>query len=275
MQVLLIGGTSETAPIATALLQQGYAVLVSTATDAPLDLPSAVRRRAGRLDDQGLQDLFRTEKIRAVVDACHPFATAAHEAIRSACTASGVPLVHFRRSIAAVDQGVELVPDHTAAITLCVADGRSVFLTIGSRNLAPYVQALRTAQRSFVARVLDDPISRSVCTELSLTDQEVIYGRGPFDVEANLEVLKTHRSGVLVSKHTGEAGGFPAKVQAARLCGCRVVAIACPEDGSEDAVPDAAGICARLTALGLGTSRDQCSSAPWRTIRGESQDPGP
>lgn len=274
MQVLLTGGTSETAPIATALLQQGYAVLVSTATDAPLDLPSAVRRRSGRLDAQGLQALFHEENLRAVIDACHPFATAAHEAIRAACLASGVPLVRFQRTIEAVEEGVEQVPDHASAIALCTADGRPVFLTIGSRNLALYTLALRAAQRPFVARVLDDPISRRICAELSLTDAEVIFGRGPFDLEANLQVLKTHRSGVLVSKHTGKAGGFPAKVQAARLCGCRVVAIACPEDGSEDAFPDAAGICARLTALGLGTSRDQCSSAPWRAIRSKSQDSG-
>lgn len=274
MQVLLIGGTSETAPIATALLQQGYAVLVSTATQAPLELPPEVRRRAGRLDAQGLQDLFCEENIRAVIDACHPFATAAHEAIRAACETSCVPLVRFQRTIAAAEEGVELVSDHTAAIAVCAADGRPVFLTIGSRNLALYVEALRAAQRPFVARVLDDPTSRQICTELSLTDEEVIFGRGPFDVEANCEVLKTHRSGVLVSKHTGDAGGFPAKVQAAHLCGCRVVAIACPEDGSEDAVPDVAGICARLTALGLGISRDQCSSAPWRAIRSKSQDPG-
>ncbi len=33
--ILLIGGTSETAPLASGLAAAGYEVLVSTATDAP------------------------------------------------------------------------------------------------------------------------------------------------------------------------------------------------------------------------------------------------
>ena len=49
--ILLFGGTSETAPLAGALLAEGWSVLVSTATDTPLALPEGARRRVGRLDD--------------------------------------------------------------------------------------------------------------------------------------------------------------------------------------------------------------------------------
>ena len=38
MKVLLLGGTSETAPLATALARAGHNVLVSTATDIALDV---------------------------------------------------------------------------------------------------------------------------------------------------------------------------------------------------------------------------------------------
>ena len=50
--ILLIGGTSETAPLASGLAGVGYEVLVSTATDSRLNVGDHPRisRRAGRLD---------------------------------------------------------------------------------------------------------------------------------------------------------------------------------------------------------------------------------
>lgn len=97
--VLLIGGTSETAPLAAGLAGAGYAVLVSTATEAPLAIGDnpRIRRRSGRLDGEGLAGLCRREGIRAIVDAAHPYAVAAHAAAAAAAARLGIPCLTFRR----------------------------------------------------------------------------------------------------------------------------------------------------------------------------------
>ncbi len=78
--ILLIGGTSETAPLASGLAAAGYEVLVSMATDVPLAIEEhpRIRRRTGRLDEEGLVALAKEKGIRAIVDAAHPYAAAAH-----------------------------------------------------------------------------------------------------------------------------------------------------------------------------------------------------
>ncbi|MBU3932175.1 MAG: precorrin-6A/cobalt-precorrin-6A reductase, partial [Proteobacteria bacterium] len=100
--ILLIGGTSETAPLASGLAEAGYKVLVSTATTAPLAIGDHPRiaRRAGRLDEEEMAALGKEKGIRAIVDASHPYAVAAHAATHNAAQRLGIPCLVFRRTTA-------------------------------------------------------------------------------------------------------------------------------------------------------------------------------
>ncbi len=97
--ILLIGGTSETAPLAFGLAEAGYDLLVSQATEAPLAIGEHPRisRRAGSLDEEGLTALGKEKGIRAIVDAAHPYAAAAHAAAHNAASRLGIPCLVFRR----------------------------------------------------------------------------------------------------------------------------------------------------------------------------------
>jgi precorrin-6A/cobalt-precorrin-6A reductase len=97
--ILLIGGTSETNPFASGLAAAGYEVLVSTATTEPLAIGENLRisRRTGRLDEEGLVTLGKERGIRAIVDAAHPYAVAAHSAAANAARRLRIPCLVFRR----------------------------------------------------------------------------------------------------------------------------------------------------------------------------------
>ncbi|MCU0580672.1 MAG: precorrin-6A/cobalt-precorrin-6A reductase, partial [Desulfobacterota bacterium] len=85
--ILLLGGTSETAPLAESLAEQGFSVLVSTATAVPLNIGRhpGIRHRSGPLDKDQLAVLFRTEGIRAVLNATHPYAELIGAQARAIC----------------------------------------------------------------------------------------------------------------------------------------------------------------------------------------------
>ena len=76
--ILLFGGTSETAPIARALVAENHRVLLSTATTLPLrdTIPDTVERITGMMDEEAMAALIRKRQIHAVVDATHPYAAA-------------------------------------------------------------------------------------------------------------------------------------------------------------------------------------------------------
>ncbi len=229
--ILLLGGTSETAPLATALAEAGHRVLVSTATDVPLDVGDrpSIRRRSGPLGVAGMADLIRGRGIRAVVDATHPYAQEATRTAQEACRAAGVPYFNLMRPpTVTTGPHIHLAADHDGAARMAAAFGAPILLTTGTRNLEPYVVAARARGRRLLARVLPQPESLDACRSAGIAEEAVIAARGPFSVEANRETLRRHGIRVLVTKDSGVAGGVPAKIEAARAEGCEVVIVARP-----------------------------------------------
>lgn len=236
--ILLLGGTGETAEIATKLADAGYAVLVSTATDAELDVGShpGITRRAGRLSQEDMLLLVRDRGIRAIVDATHPYATvvsaAAAEAAKEAC----VPYLAFvRPATELTGEDVVVADNHESAAVLAFAERRPVLLTTGSRNLEPHVRESRRTGTKLIARVLDHPESIDACRSAGLRDDEFIVGRGPFSIDENREVIRAHGIGVLVTKDSGRAGGVYEKLESARAERCKVVIVGRPQPATQDA----------------------------------------
>jgi precorrin-6A/cobalt-precorrin-6A reductase len=225
--ILLLGGTSETVQIAQALVNHGVDVLLSTATTMPLrgQLPEGVRLRSGVLDEQGIANLIRDDKITAVVDATHPYAVAVSQNAWKACQTLGIRYLAYERP-GKLAEGVRRVPDHQAGAALAFSFGKPVLLTIGVRNLSPYVAEARKHGLTMRARVLNHPDSVSACHDAGLSDSEILCADGPFTVEENINHLESF--GVLVTKDSGEAGGVDTKLEAARQCGCEVVVIERP-----------------------------------------------
>lgn len=241
--ILLVGGTSETAPLADALLGSGHRVLVSMATDAPLDLPSHpdLSTRRGRLSRDGFVDLIRAQGIVAVVDASHPFAELLHRELSEACARAGVRRIRFERPTLPLADDVDAASDHEQAALLAMALRRPVLLTTGSRHLEPYVRRAREAGVRLHARVLPGEESFRACAEAGLDPHDVEFARGPFTVEQTRALLRRWGIGVLVAKDGGAPSGLEERIEAARLEHVRVVVVRRP-DAEVDSVDSAPAI---------------------------------
>ena len=230
--ILLLGGTSETADVATRLAEIGYKVLVSTATDAELAIGNHpnITRRTGRLNCEEMTVLVHEQSISAIVDVTHPYAAAARMTASLAAENANVPYLTFiRPSTTSTEDNVVLAKDHDEAAVLAFSFGKPVLLTTGSRNLEPYIRESRRTNIPLIARALDHTESRNACRAAGLRDEQVIFGRGPFSVDENRATIRKHNIGVLVTKNSGKAGGVEEKLDAAGLEDCRVVVIQRPE----------------------------------------------
>ncbi len=244
--LLLIGGTSETAPLAQGLARAGFRVLVSAATEVPLDLGSDphVERRSGCLDMAGLRSLLKDRSVIAVVDVSHPYAQEIRANAERICDQLGIPYFSWIRPPAAqaADLPIDYADNHEQAARKACSIGKPVLLTTGSGNLIPYVREASRTGVELVARVLDSVDSVHACIEAGVHADKIIRGRGPFTVEENLDVIRRFRIGVLVTKDSGSAGGFPEKIAAAKIEACRVIVIRRPKN-------TAAGTYESLTAI--------------------------
>ena len=229
--ILLFGGTSETAEIATALAQTGHAVLVSTATDAPLNIGghSAIHRRCGRLDVVGILALIAKNSVHIIVDGSHPYATQLHETVASAAQQAGIPSFRYHRETTIVEDGtLFFVDNHEEAAKLAVSFCVPVLLTTGSRHLFPYIKTMQDRNIPLFARVLPHAESRSACLQAGLIEANQIVGRGPFSEEDNRTLIRNKGIGVLITKDSGIRGGVKEKIGAARQENCRVIVIRRP-----------------------------------------------
>jgi precorrin-6A/cobalt-precorrin-6A reductase len=235
--ILLLGGTSETAPIASSLTKKGFLVLVSTATETPLDLgmDDRISRRSGPLTEEDLRRLIAERgDIEAVVDATHPYAGTITRLARAAAASAAIPFFRFSRpGMIEPDERVHLAKDHASAAKIAFSFGRPVLLTTGSRNLAPYADEARATGIPLIVRALASPESLEACEKAGIPPNRVITSRGPFTLEENLDVITKHQIGVLVTKDSGKAGGVAQKLEAARVTNCEVVVVARPDSDAE------------------------------------------
>jgi precorrin-6A/cobalt-precorrin-6A reductase len=236
--ILLLGGTSDSGPIATRLGESGYRVLVSKATDVPLEGGDHVniRSRIGPLDDTGLADLVRAEGILAIVDATHPYAAGIRATARRVAGRLGVPyLSYVRPSVLEGRAGVEFASDHKTAATMAFARGRPVLLASGVRNLEVYAAESRRTGVPLVVRSLDHPDSLAACQKAGIPEEHIVAGRGPYTVDQNRQHIRDFAIGVLVTKDSGQAGGTLEKLAAAEAEHCAVVVVRRPAIGGEGA----------------------------------------
>lgn len=225
--VLLLGGTGETAPLAEAIAAAGFGVLVSTATDEILDVGKhpSIERRAGRLGREALGQLLRERQVVAIVDAAHPYALELHANAFAAAADTDLAYIRYERPPGVWHgEDVTLAADHDVAAKIAFSFSRPVLLTTGSRNLLPYVQWSGRTNLPLFARVLPGE-SVDVCRSAGIPPQRIIGLRGPFSFEQNVQHLRESYAGVLVTKDSGQAGGVPEKVAAARALGCRIVVV--------------------------------------------------
>ncbi len=230
--ILVLGGTSETAPVVERLADSGYAVLVSTATDLSLSLPdhNKIQRRSGMLDRDQLSTLITDRNIGLILDVTHPYAAEVSRNVREAARATDVPCLRLERP-AVIEPGpnVTFAATHDDAAREACEQGEAILLTTGTRNLSPYVGEARRHEVELYARVLPVDSALEACTRAGIDADHQIRARGPFSVRDNRRQIRQNGIKVLVTKDSGEAGGTIEKIAAARQEGCQVVTIRRPD----------------------------------------------
>jgi len=235
--ILLLGGTSETPVLAVRLAEAGYHVLVSRATDVPLEPGTHpnIECRSGPLDGRALAELLDRRAIRAIIVATHPYALAIRTTANRIAADKGIPCVSYvRPPVVCPDfPGVQLAVDHAAAAVAAFARASPVLLTTGSRNLGPYAEQAARTGVPLVVRILDHTQSWEACRLAGIPPQQIILGRGPFSIDSNRQHIRTFGIGVLVTKDSGVEGGTREKLDAAHAEGCDVIVVARPAIGGE------------------------------------------
>ena len=233
MNVLIFGGTVEGRILSEALFEAGINVTISVATEYGKNILSSskIKVLADRLTERDMSDLLQEGSFEYVIDATHPYAALATQNIQAACQAAGSNYMRLKRPEGISQSGLSYVHDVPTAVEMLVKmlknSEEKALLTIGSKELKNFTQVNNFAKRLYI-RILPSPDSLDKAIKLGFSSSNIICMQGPFSKEMNIATLRMTGAKFLITKDSGEAGGFDNKISAALDLGCGVIVISRP-----------------------------------------------
>ena len=229
-KLCVFAGTSEGRSLIEALTGRGAAITACVATEygeVLLGSHSDVRVLAGRMNVEEMTALLRAEAFDAVVDATHPYADVVTQNIAAACREVGATYLRLLRGSSMSDSDGAFVPDVTACVNYLRTTEGNILLTTGSKQL-PQFCADPDLRARIYARVLPMQASLQTCADCGIAPDHIIAMQGPFDEALNCAMLRAVNARYMVTKDTGGAGGYGAKIAAAKRAGAQAVVIGRP-----------------------------------------------
>ena len=211
MKLLILGGTSAAKTLARELNAKGIEVVYSIAglvrqPDLPCEIISGGFSIRG-----GLAKYIVDNKITALLDATHPFASKMSQTASEVTEQLKIPLWRYQRPdwVATPEDDWTFFSDWDDLLR-GLTPFKSVFLTQGQLT-EPMLAALhmrRNSKQRFIQRTAVEPQHR-------MPDwMKWVQDIGPFTLDAELDLLEKYQIDVIVSKHSG--GDVPTKLVASR-----------------------------------------------------------
>ena len=230
--VWVFSGTSDGNALASELARSGHDVIVSAASDYGQELvaenfPELVVR-SGKIGMEARRRELRQSDAKAIVDATHPFAMEISGQLIGIAREFGIPYVRYERPEARRPPGAIYCSDVEAAAAEAVGKGTRIFLATGTKDLATFLKHRLAREREWFVRLAPDPASLERALGLGIPRSHLCAMQGPFSKEFNETLWRDWEIDCVVTKDSGEAGGFRAKADAAQAMGAALIVVERP-----------------------------------------------
>ena len=228
--VLVLGGTTEGKQVATLLENEQHPYLYSTKTKTKRIVGSRGRQIEGALDEMKMINLCRTENIRLIIDAAHPFAVVLHQLVFSVSGTLSIPLIRFERSsIARIKaKNIYYAANYEAAIEYLHQLGSPKLLALSGvqsiPKLADYWQ-----QHETWFRVLDRPESMALAEKYRFPKERLIRAYPSDHLAGEMALYQQLQVAAVLTKESGHSGKLSMKIEAATRLGIALLIICKPQ----------------------------------------------
>ncbi|MES2739927.1 MAG: precorrin-3B C(17)-methyltransferase [Pseudomonadota bacterium] len=229
----VFSGTSDGNALAARLArEQGGPVVVSTATEygaeiAAQDCPG-VTVWGGRQGVEARRQALARSGARALVDATHPYADTMSLQLIGLAEELAIPYLRYERASGMTPASGEVCATMGEAAARAIALGGRIFLATGAKDLATFLQHPGAERCTWFVRLTAEPAFIQRALALGVPRERICAMQGPFSAEFNTALWRHWRIDCVVSKDSGEAGGFGAKVAAAQALAIPLLVVARP-----------------------------------------------
>ncbi|HKX33087.1 MAG TPA: precorrin-3B C(17)-methyltransferase [Blastocatellia bacterium] len=230
--IWVFSGTSDGNALARELAARGARVVISAATEyggeVAVNNCPGISVWAGRRGVEARRQALVRSRARALVDASHPYANLISEQLIGLSREIGIPYLRYERPAAAAPEPEhgEVCESMGQAAERAIALGRRIFLATGSKDLATFLRSPGAADRQWFVRITPEFVQQAI--DLGVPRGHVCAMQGPFSQAFNEVLWRDWRIDCVVTKDSGDAGGYRSKAAAAEALGVPLLVVQRP-----------------------------------------------
>ena len=225
--LLIFGGTTEGRLAVDVCEQAGKPFYYSTKGDLQkVDMHNGVHI-TGAMTVDDIVAFCKEHEISCIVDAAHPFAENLHKTIDEARRALDIPVIRLQRVFPEHIKGVTYCSDYEDAIAKMQEAKVNKLLALTGANT---INKLKRSNAIF--RILNRPESIALAKSSGLADDQLIFYNESLEIpsiEDEKKVMTEVGCDAIITKESGESGGFEVKVKAALELGLKVFVVEHPQ----------------------------------------------
>lgn len=230
-RVVIFGGTTEGRKLCEFCADHAIPIryCVATADGAhPVKALPEVNIHVGRLSAEEMAGLLANDNLQLLIDATHPYAVEASRNIAAAGRLLNTAVLCVARE-SREEQGCVYFDSIESMLPWLKLQSGNIFVTTGSNHAEVFTE-LKDFQSRVWLRILPSLDSLRLCLSFGYRPERLICMQGPFSEELNRALFQTANAKILITKNSGNIGGFHEKVRAAESLGMVTAVLAKPED---------------------------------------------
>lgn len=233
-EILIFAGTTEGRELSEYLAVAGIAHTLCVATEygeIVLKEHSLVKVHKGRMNQEEIEVYIKAGNFGAVVDATHPYAEVVTQNIKNAMQDMDIPYLRLKResNVTSSYEKIHYFKDSVSCAKALEKTDGNILLTTGSKELSVFAKFIDRKERLYV-RVLPGIESLQLCMDCGIAGKQILALQGPFTTQMNEAMFRQYQIKCLVTKESGNAGGYQEKLDAAQNLGIPVFTIGCPAE---------------------------------------------
>ena len=228
--ILILGGTTEGRLAVRVTDAAGAPYWYSTRCDLQQVECLHGTHITGALDEAAMSAFCAAHGIRLLVDAAHPFATELHRTVAAVAESLDLPVVRVERVYPQEDPAIRWCSDFDDAVACLEADGIDRLLALTGVQTISKLR-LYWSRHDCWFRILHRDESLEKAAREGFPSERLVY----YEEDDEASLIERLRPQAILTKESGESGGFSGKVSAALAAGVAVYAVRRPAlpDGFE------------------------------------------
>ena len=222
--ILIFGGTTEGRKAVAVCDKASNPFYYSTKSTLQSVESAHAVRLCGAVDQKALTAFCRENDIKLIVDAAHPFAETLHANIAVVSHRLSIPVIRYERKYPERDNRFHWFDTYAEAIDYLESHHIDNLLALSGVNTIPKLKPYWSTHTCWF-RILDREESLHTVKENGFPADRILFYR---EEEDEMMLYRALNPGAILTKESGQTGGFEAKAAAAVELGIPLLVIRRP-----------------------------------------------